>query len=392
MSETRNIVILGASFAGISAAHYLCRHTLPKLQSNPDVRYVLHLVDPSTHFWWHIAAPREAVSITAMPHDKTFVPIMDGFKQYTALQDSIVFHHRSATALDPTARVVTLQADGAPADAPMESLEYYALVIATGIRSPTPCTTLHGDHTISLRALETMNAQLATAKDIIIGGGGPVAVELAGEIGSQLQGQAKVTLITGADKLLPVLSAKLSTKAEKQLARLGVAVRYGIRVTGSQDLPTGVEVTLSNGETLTTDVYLPAVGVTPNTGFLPDTLKRSTGYVATDATTLRVETAGARVYAAGDVAGIDAGGVLNLYNSLPVLGANLSRDLLGAGVERAYHYKAGATQVVPVGPKTGVGAFNGFPMPGFAVAMVKGKDYLLSNMKPITEGTKWKKP
>nr|POE54882.1 apoptosis-inducing factor 2 [Quercus suber] len=396
MPETRNIVILGASFAGLSAAHYLARHTLPKLQQNKDVQYVLHLVDPSTHFWWHIAAPRELVSVKAMPHDKTFVPIMDGFKQYKSLEGSIVFHHRHATALDTDARTVTLEPHGdANAAAQAETLAYYALVIATGVRSPTACTTLHGDYTLSQQALESMNAQLSAATDVIIGGGGAVGVETAGEMATTLHGKTKITLVAGGSKLLPALSAKRAAKAQAQLEKLGVIVRYGAKVTSTSTLPDGkTQVVLDDGTTLATDVYFPAVGVQPNTAFLPAALRATTGYVAADKHTLRVPAAGERVYAAGDVAGADSGGVLNLYKSLPVMAGNLSRDLLGAanaGPERRYEFKASETQVVPVGPKTGVGAFNGFGMPGFVVAMAKGKDYLLSNMSGITEGSQWKK-
>ena len=100
MSEARKIVILGASFAGLSAAHYLAKHALPQLQKSKDAKYELHLVDQSTHFWWHIAAPRAIVSVREMKHSDTFVPIMDGFKQYPNLKDSIHFHHGSITGLD----------------------------------------------------------------------------------------------------------------------------------------------------------------------------------------------------------------------------------------------------------------------------------------------------
>ena len=49
MAETRRIVVLGASFGGLSAAHYIAKHTLPKLQQSKDAKYELHIVDPSTH-------------------------------------------------------------------------------------------------------------------------------------------------------------------------------------------------------------------------------------------------------------------------------------------------------------------------------------------------------
>lgn len=393
MSETRNIVILGASFAGLSAAHYLAKHTLPQLKRSKDVKYALHLVDPSTHLWWHIAAPREIVSVKDMPHSKCFVPAMDGFKQYPDLKDSIIFHQGSAAGLDTNSRTVAIKTH----EGGEETLHYYALVIATGIRSPTPLTTLQGDHTISMGALDEMNEKLKTAKDIVIAGGGPVGVETAGEIGVALNGSAKITLIAGSDKLLPVLRKSLAAKAQKQLEKVGVTVLYNTKTTGSEQTPDGkTEIKLDNGKTMTADVFIPAYGVTPNTEFLPENLKGKGGYVETNGQTLRVDAAGPFVYAAGDVSGVDKGGVLNLHSSIPVFGANITHDLLedakvGSFAERKYARNDGETQLVPIGPKTGVGAFNGWSMPGFAISFAKGKQYFTNTMPDITEGKKWVK-
>ena len=393
MSEVRNIVILGASSAGLSAAHYIARHTLPQLQRSKDAKYVLHLVDPSTHYWWHISAPRAIVSLKEMKNSDTFVPCMDGFKQYTSLQDSIIFHHGEASALDTTSRTVSIKThDGAT-----EALEYYALIIGTGIRSPTPATTLHGDHKISERALEEMNSKLASAKDIVVGGAGPIAVETAGELGDHFKGKAKITLIAGGDKLLPILQKSRSEKAQKLLESAGVQVKYKTRVESTEQTSDGKTIVrLDNGETLTTDVYIPATGVKPNTEFLPTELKQSNGYVKTNKQTLRVDEAGPRVYAVGDVAGVDKGGMLNMYNTIPVFGANFNHDLfaeakVGSVAEKTYHFKDAESQLVPIGIKTGVGAFNGWGMPGFMVKQIKGKDYMVRMMPDITEGKKWAK-
>lgn len=409
MSETRNIVVLGASCAGLSAAHYIAKHTLPKLRQAKDggAPYELHLVDQSTHFWWHISAPRAIVSVDEIPHDKAFIPIMDGFKQYPALKDAIHFHHAAASALDPEARTVTLRPSGSgsgsdSASTGTESLPYYALIIATGIRSPTPLTTLQGEHTLTVKALDDMNARLAQAKDVLIAGGGPVGVETAGEIGAHLQrrgGGATVTLVTSGDKLLPVLRKALSQKAQKQLEKLGVRVVYGAKVTGTQGAADGrTEVTLSAGEPRTVDVFIPAGGVRPNAEFVPAALRRADGYVATNGATLRVDGAGPRVYAVGDVAGVDKGGVLNLFAAVPVWAANFNHDVLGEAklgadvpAEKAYKRKDGETQIVPVGAKMGVGAFNGFKIPGFVVAAAKGKNYMIGSMGDFTEGKKWTK-
>lgn len=391
MSEVRKIVILGASCGGLSAAHYLARHTLPKLQNVQDAKYELHLVDQSTHFWWHVAAPRAIVSVKEMKHSDTFIPIMDGFKQYPSLQDSIHFHHGEITALHTAERQVDIKT----ADGGEEKLDYYALIIATGIRSHTPLTTLQGDYTVSQKALEEMNSKLASAKTIIIGGGGPVGVETAGELGTHLK--AEITLVAGGKKLLPILRQSLSDKAQKQLEKNGVKVRFGAKVQSAQETAEGkTEIRLDNGETLTADVYIPAVGVLPNTEFLPDFLKKPDGYVKTNPSTLRVDEAGTRVYAVGDVAHVDTGGILNLFKSLPIAATNISHDLftdakVGSVAEKTYQRKDTESQLVPVGAKTGVGAFNGWSMPGFAISMIKGKDYMVSRISGITEGKQWTK-
>ena len=366
---------------------------MPQLQRPKDAKYTLHLVDPSTHFWWHIAAPRAIVSVKEMKNSDTFVPIMDGFKQYTGLKDSIVFHQGEATALDTNARTVTITTH----EGGSETLEYYALVIGTGIRSPTPLTTLQGDHTKSQKALEEMNTKLASAKDIVVGGSGPVAVETAGELGTHYNGKAKITLIAGSDKLLPILSKQRADKAQKLLESVGVKVKYKTRVESFDQSPDGKTIVkLDNGESITADVYIPATGVKPNTEFLPAELKQANGYVKTNKQTLRVDDAGPRVYAVGDVAGVDKGGMLNMYNTIPVWGANFNHDLfseakIGNITEKKYHFKDAESQLVPVGMKTGVGAFNGWSMPGFMVSKVKGKDYMVRMMPEITQGKKWAK-
>jgi NADH dehydrogenase FAD-containing subunit len=395
MSETRNIVIVGANFAGLSAAHYIAKHTLPQLAKSPNAKYVLHIINESTHFWWHIGAPRELVSVKDAPHDKYFKPIMDGFKQYPQLKDSIIFHQGSATALDTEARTVTYTPFGSEGS---ETLPYYALVIATGVRSPTPCTTLHGDHNISIKALDDMNTRLASANEIIIGGGGPIAVETAGEIGTKLNGKARITLITAGDKLLPRLRKALAEKAQTQLAAVGVTVLYNTKISNHTEGPDGkTEVHLSSGKSLSADVYIPAIGVTPSTSFVPEALKKANGWIDANPSTLRVDAAGPRVYAVGDVSKVDQGGVMNLYSSIPVFGANFAHDVLGdAGVgsvpaERVYKPKDSETQLVPVGPKGGVGAFNGWSMPGFAISMIKGKDYMAGQIPTIFEGKKYAK-
>lgn len=244
-----------------------------------------------------------------MSIDKTFIPIQDIINQYPNLKNSIVFHQGSATALDTEGRTVTVTKQGGE----LETLAYYALVIATGVKSPTPLTTFHGDYTVSQKALEDIQLKLGTAKEIVISGGGPVGVETAGEIGFHLQGKAKVTLITGSDQLLPVFNQTRAVKAQKLLEKVGVTVVYGVKVDKAEQGADGKsQISLSNGKTISADLYIPAYGVTPNSGFVPAALKASNGYINTNKETMRVDAAGPRVYASGDISGVDAGGIMNM--------------------------------------------------------------------------------
>ena len=438
MADTRNIVILGAAWGGLSAAHYFLKHIYPTLKrAQSSVTYKVVLVDPSTHFYYRIAAPRACVSTAEMPHNQSFTPIMDGFKQYD--RDAVVFYHAEATALDLKRRTVTLRHAGS--DSHEDTIPFYALVLSTGTKTPTPITSLQGDHTLTLNALDDMNRRLATATDIVISGGGPVAVETAGEIATHLNGpkgrdrKAKITIVTASTKLLPILRPKLAEKAEKLLNRVGVEVIYSTRVKkidfsgdagssasgGVMNTSGKTAIHLDNGRTLMADVFIPATGVTPNTHFLPGNMLDAKGYIITNPTTLRVDDAGPRVYCIGDVGNYSRGGVLDLYDAMPVLGANMSNDLgvlSGVGAvdagkptdgrysseskavangaaegkrrgDKVYKEDKSETQAVPIGKKTGVASFKGWAMPSMAVYFIKGKDYRIGSRTEITHGTKW---
>lgn len=420
MAETRNIVIIGGSNAGLGVAHGFLKHHYQSLKSSDtSVKYQVHVIDPSTHYWWRICAPRAVIATSEMPHDKTFLSIADGFKQYDA--DAFVLHQAKATSVDTTSRTVSYQSESGSSS----TISYYALVIATGSNTPTPLTSLHGSHKKSIAALDVTNKRISTARSIVIGGGGPVGVEIAGEIGEKVNGasgyfaksnvdgaKVKVTLVTSSDKLLPILSKGQSEKAEKLLARVGVNVIYNTKVEkadisaadaeiiaadGSFVNATGGDksiVYLSNGKTLEADIYIPAVGATPNTAYLPKDLLNPKGYVKTTSD-LRVEAAGPRVYVCGDAQDNTAGGIMSLQAAVPVVVANLASDVAKGGKakqavkEKEFTFKLGQTQMVPIGRSKGVASAFGYNLPSFACWAAKGRDYMLGNAKPIVSGAKW---
>ncbi len=104
---------------------------------------------------------------------------------------------------------------------------------------------------------------------VIVIGGGPTGVELAGALAELARhvlrpdfrradpGRARVMLLEGGPRLLPALPARLSESARRQLERLGVEVRLRARV---RDLRAG-EVELEDGTVLRAANLLWAAGV-----------------------------------------------------------------------------------------------------------------------------------
>lgn len=173
-----NIVIVGANFGGIGAAHYLLKHTIPTLESNDkSTTYKVTLISPSTHFFWKIGAPRTLASPDLIPISKAFTPIQDGFKDYPTDHFELVLG--SATSLDEGRKSVTIKP---LAPSSTTSVSYSTLIIATGTTSTSPLWTLHGSHEESIAALKTLHKSLPEASTILIAGGGPAGTETAGRV------------------------------------------------------------------------------------------------------------------------------------------------------------------------------------------------------------------
>lgn len=243
---------------------------------------------------------------------------------------------------------------------------------------------------------------------IVIAGGGPVGVETAGEIGEALNGAAaggsadgaatkcKITLLAGDRQLLPLLKPKFGAKADALLQRVGVDVKYGRNSRVARVSAEGAQtrVHLSDGQSIDCDIYIPATGATPNTGFLPAAVLDERKYVRTS-DSLRVPGAGDRVYCVGDVGSYSKGGLPLIQTAVPILVHNLLGDLRVDGYAKPQTFKDtfGESQLVPVGRTRGLGSFKGFSVPSFVVMkLLKGKDYMQKIMLDVYTGQQWGKP
>jgi apoptosis-inducing factor 2 len=345
------------------------------------------------------------------------VPVAAQFAPYPS--GSFRFIHARATALDHANRTVTVRAIGPDSPDP-ETLAYHALVLATGAATPSPLMGLNAGDAAALRSTwGAFRAALPAAKHIVILGGGPTGVETAGELGEYLNGRAgwgrarlenpkvAITLVTSGAALLPVLRPGLAKKAEDLLAKVGVKVVKNARVASVSPENAGRDghvadkatVTLENGEVLEADLYIPSPGITPNADFVDASLRTEDGRVETNPETLRVDKAGPRVYAVGDVASYARPACHLIFEAIPVLGANIKRDLLlaagkdGSAVvaDRTYKVDTSETQLVPIGQSKGVGSAKGYALPSFLVWLIKGRDYWLWTTGSLWSGKQWAK-
>ncbi|KAL1603421.1 hypothetical protein SLS59_004518 [Nothophoma quercina] len=408
MTEQRNIVVLGASAAGLQSTHYIMKHILPTLkQSKKEAKYHVYLINPSSDWWFRVASPRVAASTTRMASKKILFDIRPGLKQYS--QDDITFIEGTATALSESARAVTYRRAGSTSE---ETISYHALIVATGSKTYHQAFSMSADTQTTLNSIKYTNEKVRTAKDIVIVGGGPTAIEFAGEVAEHRNGKpgwfskvskkTNITLITASDKLLPALRPAIAKAAESKLAALGVQVLYKQRVTNTQVSGDRTLISLANGDRLEADLYVPAYGVEPNTSFLPAHLLDDKNYLATNEQTLRVDAAGPRVYAIGDVASYSRNSIIDIMGSFPVLFVNLKRDLLAynavvpdekpRGKDRLYVREEKEMQIVPIGSGGGVGAVMGWKVPSWFVWMLKGRDFMVGmSGVPTANGDSMKK-
>lgn len=413
--DKKNVVILGGSYGGLSTAHYLLKHAIPKLPDPESYRVVL--ISTTSQTMCRPAVPRALISDAMFPQEKLFVSIQESFSQYTS--GSFVFKQGTAIALHHERRMVSVLLFKAGESNNSElTIAYHALVIATGASTPSPLLGFTHDENFLKSSWHSFREALPRAKHIVIAGGGASGVEVAGELGEYLNGRAgwlsptlsspkvKITLLSGGSRILPYLRPGIAETAEAYLAKVGVRIVHNTRVVtvvpagaGVEDVAARAALTLDNGETLRADLYIPATGARPNTSFVPDALRLPDGRVNTDATMLRVIEAGERVYGIGDASAAARPAIHNIISMVPVLCANIKRDLLLAadqsaqvvGEDRVFKEDTRETQLVPVGKSKGVGAAMGIRIPSFLVWLIKGRDYWLWTTGNLWSGKQWMK-
>lgn len=277
-SEHPRIVIIGAGFAGLRLAR--------KLAGKPFQVVILdqHNFHQFQPLFYQVATAGLAPSAIAFPVRKVF--------------------HRTSNVLFRVAQVEKVDLQSKTVQTDIGAISYDKLVLAIGADTNYFGNKSIADHAFPMksigeslhlrnRVLQCLETALITEDErereanmnIVIVGGGPTGVELAGALAEMKAyvlpkdypeldfSQMHIYLLEASDRLLSAMSQKSSKAAERFLTKMGVQVQTSARVL-SYD---GHEVEVQDQDTLISKTMIWAAGVRGNSmpGIPEDTVHRS---------------------------------------------------------------------------------------------------------------------
>ncbi|KAF4468015.1 Apoptosis-inducing factor 2 [Fusarium albosuccineum] len=371
----KTVVILGAGWAGLPMAHKLLKHTLPKVSGLKVI-----LVSPNSHFFWNIAATRGIIP-DAIPDEQLFLPIKPGFDQYPS--ESFEFVLGTADRVDTASNSVRVTSK----DGVQRQISYDQLVIATGSRiaSNLPLKPI-GSHEDNLAALKQLQSRVGDAKSIVVAGAGATGVEVAGELAARYGRSKEITLVISGSQPLEGALDSVRASVNKDLKSLGVNLIYQARVAEVKENAgtRKTDVTLSNGRTLTADLYLPLHGVKVNTSFLPTEFLDSSGSIKLDEK-MRV-TGTENIWGIGDVGNIDPKQLTITDNQIIHLAAALDATLTEQKTIKSYEPANKTMIFVSLGKKHATGQIGNWKLFSFLVSYVKGRKLMIDTAEGYVGG------
>lgn len=339
----KRVAVVGGGYAGVQIARRL----------DPHAEVVL--MDRKETFIHNVAAIRAVVDPRWL--DKVVMPYTGLLRRGKVIQGS---------AVNITDTGVSL-AGG-------EFIEADAVVVATGSSYASPFKTSAASAADFVEESKAVHASLGDARALLIVGGGPVGVELAGEVASAFPGK-EVELVSSGSALLDGMPAGLQRRIAEQLATLKVRVRLGERMT---DLRSTAVPYLDDDR-----LVVPALGARPVAPPMAHLKLASNGRVGVDSW-LRPE--GFRnVFVLGDAANTgDPMTIIGLSRQVRWLAKVINALLNGGELAKMRPYKPSSTPglLVPLGPEYGAGVLpmtrNGWLIGAGLTARIKGRDLFAS--------------
>ena len=284
MSDTRNLIIIGGGFAGITLAEQL-EHRLPP-------GWTLTLVSQDNFITYNPLLP-EVVGASIMP-GHVVAPLRQMIHCSSVCMAQV-------SEIDLESRTVHYLGEGTG------RLKYDQLVLAVGVQSNLHLVKGMAQYALPLKtvgdALFLRNRIIARLEQaelqpdpearrwlttFVVIGGGFSGVETAGELIDFLHASLRyyprirredirVALLHGQDRLLPELSASLGEFAYRKMRMQGLEVRLNARAVRIDDR----HVTLADGELIAAGTVISTIGTIPNPLVNELPLPKDRGRIAT---------------------------------------------------------------------------------------------------------------
>lgn len=283
-TEDKHLVVFGGGIAGA------------KLAKDLSARLRVTLVDPNDYFEVPMAAPRNLVKPGFA--DQSIIPFAKALPDVTFVRGKLV-------EMGPREGLVET------ADGKQIRLGGDVNVLATGSFFSNPLIRSNGATEAERKALYARyQGSIAGARRILIAGGGPIGVEIAGELSENFPDKS-VTIVESGPRLLAGTSKEAADFAASVLTRRGVTIITGERLQTTPSSPEeifaeGGEAITDKGRVIPHDLVIWCIGGRPNT----DYMKAQMGHVLNAQGRIRV-TPDLRVegcdtlFALGDITDLD---------------------------------------------------------------------------------------
>lgn len=353
------LVVIGGGLGGHKIAH--------ALQSAMDTI----LIDPKSFWEIPMAMPRQLVRPAELDSITPFQRFLPKAR------------HIQGRAVGVTPELVRVDSG--------EDVRFDYLVVATGANYRSALVKpLEGDASSRIEHYRSLNAHVTAARRILIIGGGPIGVEIAGELSEEFP-EKIVTLMEREGRLLPRASGKLSRWAAEALAKRGVNLIVGDELVspvapGSDVNTTGGEAATRTGRRIAYDLALWCLGARSDARFLAESLPDAVNDRGEAIVNACLQVAGAQnIFALGDVTNFPAKGGVPLHGQVKVMQRNLLKVAKVGQEAKLQPFKpppALDLAVISLGRKAGVmklpfGEFR----TGWMARAFKSRDMLVGHLR-----------
>nr|CAG8518059.1 5451_t:CDS:2 [Entrophospora candida] len=383
MSEANNIVIVGGGYAGVQSAIDLEKSLL---KTNSD--YNIILIDRKSHFYHSVAGLRTMVEANfenqiILPYSKLFQS-----NKNKVIQANVVAIHNNEVVVDENI-------DNRGGN--MKTIPFKYLIIATGSDYPVPAKLESNNKDEAVKNIVDKREAVKKAKKILIIGGGPVGIEIAGELGSVYGKQKEITLVHSGQHLLDdKYPKKLPNNLLKELNALGVKVILGEKIdlsaTEIGDGLTPLMLTTNKGNVIESDIQFFAAGTKPNTDLVQnfdETLIEANTRLVKVKPTLQLDGPGyEHIFAVGDITNFKETKLAyraGMHSAIAV--KNILAKIGGNNGNKLEEYKPPSEMIIVTVGKNGGGGY--LPMLGGIVIgnmfsrMIKSKSLFVDRYQKL---------